>query len=164
MIERNINPKPRFVTLTLSPSTGAFAGAPFASLHRQSLFLFPQDSIIHYAMVNSTLVANGVGAQVAAALSYNQGTTPITPNLGVALDNFQEDIVWRDEILNPAAGVMTVSKSAQIMFNEFFCHTGTGFGLYVNGLSGNANVNVSIAFNPIAEWVNFREPTTGARI
>ena len=26
------------------------------------------------------------------------------------------------------------------------------------------NVNATIAFNPIAEWVNFREPTSGARI
>jgi hypothetical protein len=50
------------------------------------------------------------------------------------------------------------------MMNEFFCHTGTGFGLYVNGLSGNVNVSATIAFNPIAEWVNFREPTAGARI
>ena len=26
------------------------------------------------------------------------------------------------------------------------------------------NINATIAFNPIAEWVNFREPTSGARI
>jgi hypothetical protein len=50
------------------------------------------------------------------------------------------------------------------MMNEFFVHTGTGIGIYVNGLSGNANINATISFNPIAEWVNFREPTTAARI
>lgn len=165
MIQRNINPKPRFVTLICSvPSTGAFVGVPLATLQRQSFFRFPQDSIIHYISVSSTFSANGAAAQVIGALSYNQGADSIQPNLGAGLDNFQDDIVWRDELLNPAAGVVTTSKFSQIMMNEFFCHTGTGFGIYVNGLNGNANISATIAFNPIAEWVNFREPTYGARI
>ena len=165
MIERNINPKPRFVTLISSvPSTGAFVGAPLATLHRQSFFRFPQDSIIHYISVSSTFSVNGAAAQAVAALSYNQGALSIQPTLGAGLDNFQDDIIWRDELLNPAAGQVTVSKFSQIMMNEFFCHTGTGFGIYVNGLNGNANISATISFNPIAEWVNFREPTAGARI
>ena len=165
MIERNINPKPRFVTLISSvPSTGAFVGVPLATLHRQAFFQFPQDSIIHYISVSSTFSVTGVTGQAIAALSYNQGALSIQPTLGVGLENFQDEIIWRDELLNAAAGVATVSKFSQILMNEFFCHTGTGFGIYVNGLSGNANVNATIAFNPIAEWVNFREPTYGARI
>lgn len=165
MIQRNINPKPRFVTLISSvPSTGAFVGAPLATLHKQAFFRFPQDSIIHYISVNSTFSVNGAAAQAVAALAYNQGADSIQPTLNAGFPNFQDDIVWRDELLNPAAGVATVSKSMQIMMNEFFCHTGTGFGIYVNGINGNANINATIAFNPIAEWVNFREPTSGARI
>jgi hypothetical protein len=35
--------------------------------------------------------------------------------------------------------------------------------VYVNGLAGNVNINATIAFNPVAEWVNFREPTIGIR-
>lgn len=165
MIERNINPKPRFVTLISSvPSTGTFVGAPLATLHKQSFFRFLQDSIIHYISVNSTFTVNGAFSQAVAALSYNQGADSIQPTLNPGFPNFQDDIVWRDELLNPVAGVITTSKSMQIMMNEFFCHTGTGFGIYVNGINGNVNVNVTIAFNPIAEWVNFREPTAGARI
>jgi hypothetical protein len=50
------------------------------------------------------------------------------------------------------------------MMNEFFAHTDTGIGIYVNGVNANININATIAFNPIAEWINFREPTSGARI
>jgi hypothetical protein len=165
MIERSINPKPRFVTLTASvPSTGAFVGAPLATLYRASFFRFPQDSIIHYVSINSTFLANGAASQVIGAIAYGQGQDNIGFILGAGLGNTTDEIIWRDEVLNPAAGVVTADKSTQIMFNEFFCHTGTGFGIYVNGLSGNANINATIAFNPIAEWVNFREPTIGARI
>jgi hypothetical protein len=66
--------------------------------------------------------------------------------------------------LNPIAGLVSDSKSNQIMMNEFFVHTDTGIGIYVNGINANININATIAFNPIAEWVNFREPTSGARI
>ena len=165
MIQRNINPKPRFVTLTASvPSTGAFVGAPLATLHRASFFRFPQDSIIHYVSINSTFLANGVASQVIGAIAYGQGQDNIGFNLGAGIDNTTDEIIWRDELLNPVAGVVTADKSTQIMMNEYFVHTGTGIGIYVNGSSGNANINATIAFNPIAEWVNFREPTVGARI
>ena len=165
MIQRNINPKPRFVTLTASvPSTGAFVGAPLATLHRASFFRFPQDSIIHYVSINSTFLANGAFSQVIGAIAYGQGQDNIGFNLGAGLDNTADEVIWRDELLNPVAGVVTADKSTQIMMNEYFVHTGTGIGIYVNGSNGNANINATIAFNPIAEWVNFREPTTGARI
>ena len=165
MIQRNINPKPRFVTLTASvPSTGAFVGAPLATLFRASFFRFPQDSIIHYVSINSTFLANGAFSQVIGAIAYGQGQDNIGFNLGAGIDNTADEVIWRDELLNPVAGVVTADKSTQIMMNEYFVHTGTGIGIYVNGLSGNANLNATIAFNPIAEWVNFREPTTGARI
>jgi hypothetical protein len=165
MIQRNINPKPRFVTLTASvPSTGAFVGAPLATLFRASFFRFPQDSIIHYVSINSTFLANGAFSQVIGAIAYGQGQDNIGFNLGAGLDNTADEVIWRDELLNPVAGVVTADKSTQIMMNEYFVHTGTGIGIYVNGSNGNANINATIAFNPIAEWVNFREPTTGARI
>jgi hypothetical protein len=165
MIQRSINPKPRFVTLISSvPNTGTFVGVPLATLHKQAFFQFPQDSIIHYISVNSTFAVSGAFSQAIAAISYNQGADSIQPTLGAGLANFQDDIIWRDELLNPAATSLITSKSMQIMMNEFFCHTGTGFGIYVNGVNGNVNVNATIAFNPIAEWVNFREPTAGARI
>jgi hypothetical protein len=165
MIQRNINPKPRFVTLTASvPSTGVFVGAPLATLWKASFFRFPQDSIVHYISINSTFLASGAASQVIGAVAYGQGQDNIGFNLGAGVDNTSEEILWRDELLNPAAGIVTADKSTQIMMNEFFVHTGTGIGVYVNGLSGNANINATISFNPIAEWVNFREPTVGARI
>ena len=165
MIQRNINPKPRFVTLTASvPSTGAFVGVPLATLFKAAFFRFPQDSIIHYISINSTFLASGAASQVIGAVAYGQGQDNIGFTFGAGLDNTSEEILWRDELLNPAAGIVTADKSTQIMMNEFFVHTGTGIGVYVNGLSGNANINATISFNPIAEWVNFREPTVGARI
>jgi hypothetical protein len=165
MIERNINPKPRFVTLTAStPNTGAFVGVPLATLWRASFFRFPQDSIVHYISINSTFLASGAFSQVIGAVAYGQGQDNIGFPFGAGLDNTTDEILWRDELLNPAAGIVTADKSTQIMMNEFFVHTGTGIGVYVNGLSGNANINATISFNPIAEWINFREPTSGARI
>lgn len=165
MIERNINPKPRFVTLIASvPSTGAFVGAPLATLYKAAFFRFQQDSIIHYISINSTFLANGAASQVIGAIAYGQGQENIGVNLGSGLNNTADDVLWRDELLNPVAGVVTADKSTQIMMNEYFVHTGTGIGIYVNGSNGNANINATIAFNPIAEWINFREPTIGARI
>lgn len=164
MIQRNINPKPRFVTLTSGPSTGALVGVPLATLYRAAFFRFPQDSIIHYVMVNSTLTANGALSQAIGAVAYGQGEQNIGETFNPGLDNFTDNVIWRDELLNPVAGILTDSKSNQIMMNEFFVHTGTGFGIYVNGINASVNINATIAFNPIAEWVNFREPTAGARI
>jgi hypothetical protein len=164
MIERNINPKPRFVTLTSGPSTGALVGVPLATLYKAAFFRFPQDSIIHYVMVNSTFTANGALSQAIGAIAYGQGNQTIGDTLNPGLNNFTDNVIWRDELLNPIAGVIANSKSVQIMMNEFFAHTDTGLGIYVNGINATTNINATIAFNPIAEWVNFREPTSGARI
>jgi hypothetical protein len=161
MIQRTINPKPRFVTLV---SALPFVGAPLGTLHRTAFFNFPQDSVIHYASINSTFSIDGAFAQVTGAVAYGQNETTITSILGAGLENFSDGIIWRDELLNPAAGTISDSKSNQIMFNEFFVHAGTIIGIYANGIGGNARINATIAFNPIAEWVNFREPTSGARI
>jgi hypothetical protein len=164
MIERSINPKPRFVTLTSNPSTGALVGVPLATLYNAAFFRFPQDSIIHYVMVNSTLTCNGALSQAIGAIAYGQGNQTIGEVFSAGATNFADNIIWRDELLNPAAGVISDSKSNQIVMNEFFVHTDTGIGIYVNGTNASVNINATIAFNPIAEWINFREPTIGARI
>jgi len=164
MIQRNINPKPRFVTLTSNPSTGALVGVPLATLYNAAFFRFPQDSIIHYVMVNSTLTCNGALSQAIGAIAYGQGNQTIGEVFSAGATNFADNVIWRDELLNPAAGVISDSKSNQIVMNEFFVHTDTGIGIYVNGINASVNINATIAFNPIAEWVNFREPTIGARI
>jgi hypothetical protein len=165
MIQRNINPKPRFVTLTASvPSTGAFVGVPLATLWKTASFRFIEDSIMHSMMINSTLVANGAASLATAAITYGAGSPSITFILGTDLTNNTETVIWRDNLQNPAAGVLSDGKSTQFMFNEFFVHAGTEITVYVNGLSGTLDVNAAISFNPIAEWINFREPTVGARI
>lgn len=164
MINRNINPKPRFVTLTSGPSTGALVGVPLATLNKAAFFRFPQDSIIHFVMVNSILTATGALAQAIGAIAYGQGDNTIGFDLNAGADNATDNIIWRDEFINPGAGTISEGKSTQIIMNEFFVHTGTGFGIYVNGINAAVNINATIAFNPIAEWVNFREPTHGARI
>jgi hypothetical protein len=113
MIQRNINPKPRFVTLTSGPSTGALVGVPLATLYKAAFFRFPQDSIIHYVMVNSTLTSNGALSQAIGAVAYGQGDQTIGDNLSAGLDNFTDNIIWRDEVLNPIAGVISEGKSTQ---------------------------------------------------
>jgi hypothetical protein len=164
MIQRNINPKPRFLTLTSNANTGALVGVPLATLYKAAFFRFPQDSIIHYVMVNSTLTVNGAFAQAIGVVAYGQGDQTFGENFNAGFPNFTDNVIWRDELLNPIAGLVSDSKSNQIMMNEFFVHTDTGIGIYVNGINANININATIAFNPIAEWVNFREPTSGARI
>lgn len=165
MVQRNINPKPRFVTLTASvPSTGAFVGVPLATLWKTASFKFTEDSIMHSMLINSTLVANGAASQATAAITYGNPADSLTFILGAGISNATETVLWRDQLQNPAAGVLSDGKSTQFMFNEFFVHAGTSITLYVNGLSGLLDVNAAISFNPIAEWVNFREPTIGARI
>lgn len=165
MIQRNINPKPRFVTLTASvPSTGILVGVPLATLWKTANFKFTEDSIMHSMLINSTMVANGAASQVTAAITYGNAADSITFIQGAGLTNTTETVLWRDQLQNPAAGVLSDGKSTQFMFNEFFVHAGTSITLFVNGLSGLIDVNAAISFNPIAEWVNFREPTIGARI
>lgn len=161
MIQRTINPKPRFVTLI---SSQPFVGAPLGTLHRTAFFNFPQDSVIHYASINSTFSVDGAFAQVTGAVTYGRGETTISTILGAGLGNFEDGLLWRDELLNPAAGTLSDSKSNQIVLNDVFVHAGTIIAIYVNGLNGNARINATIAFNPLAEWINFREPTFGARI
>ena len=164
MIQRNINPKPRFVTLTSNPSTGALVGIPLATLFNAAFFRFPQDSIIHYVMVNSTLTCNGAFSQAIGVLAYGQGNQTFGENFVAGEPNFADSVLWRDELLNPAAGILSDSKSSQITMNEFFVHTDSSIGIYVNGINASVMINATIAFNPIAEWVNFREPTSGARV
>jgi len=161
MIQRTINPKPRFLTLIAAQP---FVGAPLGTLHRAAFFRFPQDSVMHYVSINSSFSIDGAFAQVTGAVAYGQNETSITSVIGAGLENSTDGIIWRDELLNPAAGTLSDSKSNQIMLNEFFVHAGTLVGIYVNGIGGNARINATIAFNPIAEWVNFREPTSGARV
>ena len=129
-----------------------------------AFFNFPQDSVIHYASINSTFSVDGAFAQVTGALTYGRGETTISTILGAGLENFEDGVLWRDELLNPAAGTVSDSKSNQITLNDVFVHAGTIVAIYANGQNGNARINATIAFNPIAEWINFREPTIGARI
>ena len=164
MIQRTINPKPRFVTLTSGPSTGSLVGAPLATLFNAAFFRFPQDSIIHYVLVNSTLTCNGAASQAIGAIAYGQGNQTIGENFSAGGTNFLDAVLWRDEVLNPAAGVISEGKSTQIILSEFFVHSDTGIGIFVNGINASVNINATIAFNPIAEWINFREPTIGVRI
>ena len=139
-------------------------GVPLATLFNAAFFRFPQDSIIHYVMVNSTLTCNGAASQAIGAIAYGQGNQTIGEVFGTGLNNFADSVLWRDELLNPAAGVISDSKSNQIVMNEFFVHTDSSIGIYVNGINASVMINATIAFNPIAEWVNFREPTSGARV
>jgi hypothetical protein len=164
MIQRNINPKPRFVTLTSNVSTGVLVGVPLATLYNAAFFRFPQDSIIHYVMVNSTLTCNGAASQAIGAIAYGQGNKTIGESFNAGFPNFTDAIIWRDEVLNPIAGVISEGKSTQIILNEFFVHTDSSIGIYVNGINASVNINATISFNPIAEWINFREPTVGVRI
>ena len=139
-------------------------GIPLATLFNAAFFRFPQDSIIHYVMVNSTLTCNGAFSQAIGVLAYGQGNQTFGESFNAGATNFADSVLWRDELLNPAAGILSDSKSSQITMNEFFVHTDSSIGIYVNGINASVLINATIAFNPIAEWVNFREPTTGARI
>ena len=104
-------------------------GVPLATLFNAAFFRFPQDSIIHYVMVNSTLTCNGALSQAIGSVVYGQGNQTIGEVFSAGAPNFADGVLWRDELLNPAAGVISDSKSNQIVLNEFFVHTDTGIGI-----------------------------------
>ena len=165
MTQRLIHPKPRFVTLVASvPSTGTLVGAPYATLWKAAFFRFTEDVVMHSMLINSTLTANGAASLAIGAVAFNQGQSNIGLSLDPANPNAFDEILWRDQLQNPAAGIISDGKSTQFMFNDFFCHTGTGIGIYVNGITSTLDINATISFNPLSEWVNFREPTSGVRI
>lgn len=118
--------------------------------------------MLHRVTINSNITCNGALAQKIAAVAYNQGENA----LGVIQTSQPwPGIIWADDLLNPAAGTILSSKSVSIDMQDIFIHAGTGIALYANGIgTGNINVNVSIIYNPIAEWVNFREPTIGVKL
>ncbi|NBO53135.1 MAG: hypothetical protein EBU84_00760 [Actinobacteria bacterium] len=158
-MDRIINPKARFVTISCNTPG---AGAPIDTLNRQSFFKFDQDSVLHRITINSNIVCNGALSQKLAAVAYNQGENSV----GV-IQSAQPwpGLIWVDDLLNPVAGTILSAKSVSIDMRDIFVHSNTGIGIYANGIgAGNINVNVSIIYNPIAEWVNFREPTIGVRL
>ena len=156
---RSINPKHRFVTISCNT---AGAGVPLATLARQSFFRFDQDSVIASVTVSSNITLNGALSQAIAAVAYNQGDNSV----GVNLPDPTLAIMWMDEALNPVAGLTTFSKAVSLSFDPFLATSGTSIGLYANGLGANRsiNVSVSIAYSPLSEWVNFREPRVAVHL
>ena len=158
-MDRLINPKVRFITISCNTPG---AGAPIDSLNRQSFFRFDQDSVLHRITINSNITCSGALAQKIAAVAYNQGENSV----GV-VQSAQPwpGLIWSDDLLNPVAGTILSSKSVSIDMHDIFVQSGTGIGIYANGIgTGNININVSFTYNPIAEWVNFREPTAGVKL
>lgn len=156
---RAVIPKPRFATISCNT---AGVGVPLATLARQAFFKFDQDSVITSVTINSNITLNGALAQAIVAVAYNQGENSV----GVVLPDPTLAVMWMDETLNPVAGLNTFSKSVQLKFDGFLATSQTSIGLYANGLGANRsiNANVSIAYSPFSEWVNFREPRVAVRV
>ena len=151
MIERMINPKPRFVTLS---ANSAGSGAPLATLLRQSFFAFDQDSLIHSITINSNFVCSGALSQLIGAVAFSDSTT-----ISVSLPNVTQTALWIENLLNPAAGVISASKSVFIDLDRYFAKSNTQISCYLNGIGGvqNGTINATVSFNTVEEWKNFKE-------
>ena len=149
----SITPKPRFFNLSL--------GVNNLSLFNSAKFTFPEDAVLRYMTIVTSSSTNGV-ASVFMAVAFNApdilGSTAI-PNEGVIYaDSFATTLAV-------GANEMNSSKSTSIHTQDMFTKANETILTRIVGTGTFTGfIDISIAFNPIAEWVNFREPTIGARI
>jgi hypothetical protein len=95
------------------------------------------------------------------ALAFNAPNIPgsnVIPTDGVIYaDSFAPT-------LSVGATEMNASKSTSIHTQDMFVKANeTILARIVGTGTFSSFIDVSIAFNPISEWVNFREPTIGVR-
>lgn len=153
MIERIINPKPRFITL--SGEAGS-TGTP-TTMSRLSTFSFPQDSLVHSVTINSNLLCDGAGAECDSAVAF---TDSLTFSNSVSLTEVRENAIWIESLLNPMAGTITASKSVFIDLYKYFAKANSQVNCYISangGITRRCSVNATVSFNTIEEWKNFKE-------
>jgi len=153
MIERIINPKPRFVTL--SGEAGGTGSA--ATMQRLSTFRFDQDSLINSITINSNFLCSGAGSEVSSAVAF---TDAISFSNSVSLTEVRENAVWLESLINPIAGTITSSKSVFIDLKKYFAKGNSQLNCYmsaINGATRRGQVNATVSFNTVEEWKNFKE-------
>lgn len=153
MIERIINPKPRFVTL--SGEAGSAGSA--TTMERLSTFRFDQDSLIHSITINSNFFCSGAGSEVSSAVAFTDATSFSN---SVSLTEIRENAVWIESLLNPIAGTITSGKSVFIDLKKYFAKSNSQLNCYltaINGVTRRGQVNATVSFNTLQEWKNFKE-------
>ena len=149
----SITPKPRFFNLSLAVSN--------LSLFNSAKFTFPEDAVLRYMTVVASSSTNGIGS-VLMAVAFNApdiAGSNVIPNDGVIYaDSFAPTLAVGATEMNASKATYIDTQDMFIKANETILTRIVGTGTF------SSFIDISIAFNPISEWVNFREPTVAVRI
>ena len=151
----SVTPKPRFFNLSLNVNN--------LSLTNSAKFVFPESAILRYITVVTSSSVNGPLGSASMTLSFNTPDVPGATNLPV------DGVIYADSFvptLAIGAGVEVNGTKATyidtqdmlIGASEFMIARIVGTGTFVG------TIDAAIAFNPLSEWINFREPTVAVRI
>ena len=151
----SVTPKPRFFNPSLRVNN--------LSLTNSARFVFPESAILRYITVVTSNSVNGPLGSVGMSLSFNTPNVPGATNLPVDGVIYGESFV---PTLAIGAGVEVNGTKATYIdcqdmlvgASEFLIARIVGTGTFVGA------IDAAIAFNPLSEWINFREPTTAVRI
>lgn len=155
MNNRPITPKPRFFNLTLRANQ--------LSLTNSSKFTFPEDGILRFINIVTSTATNGPLSSIGLTLSFN------TPDLDGATTLPVSGVIYGDSMVPttaiPAGTEIVGTKATYLDTQHLFVGAGEfliariiGTGTFVG------SIDAAIAFSPLTEWVNFREPTVAVRI
>jgi len=151
----SVTPKPRFFNLSLRVNN--------LSLTNSAKFVFPESAILRYITAVVSSSTNGPLSSVGMTLSFN------TPDIAGATNLPVDGVIYADSFvptLGVGAGIELNGNKATyidtqdmlIGASEFVIARIVGTGTFTG------TIDASIAFNPLSEWINFREPTTAVRI
>lgn len=151
----SVTPKPRFRNLNLNVNN--------LSLTNSARFVFPEDAILRYITISASISTNGPLSNAGLTLSFN------TPDVAGAINLPVDGVIYADSFvptlgvgagveLNGTKSVYIDTQDMLVGANEFLLARIVGFGTFTGV------IDACIAFNPLSEWINFREPTTAVRI
>lgn len=151
----SVTPKPRFFNLSLNVNN--------LSLTNSNKFVFPESAILRYITVVTSSSTNGPLGSVNMSLSFN------TPDVAGATNLPVDGVIYADSFtptLGVGAGVeLNGSKATYIDTQDMLIGASEFLIARIIGTGTFTGViDASIAFNPLSEWINFREPTSAVRI
>jgi hypothetical protein len=151
----SVTPKPRFFNLSLNVNN--------LSLTNSAKFVFPESAILRYITVVTSSSTNGPLGSINMALAFNApdiaGATFVPVDGVIYADSFTPTLgVGAGVELNGTKATYIDTQDMLIGASEFILARIIGTGTFTGVL------DASIAFNPLSEWINFREPTSGVRI
>jgi hypothetical protein len=150
-----VTPKPRFFDLALRVNQ--------LSLANSAKFTFPEDGVLRFITIVTSTATNGPLSSVGMTLSFN------TPDLAGATDLPVNGVIYGDSMVpttaTPAGAEIVGTKATYLDTQDLFVGAGDFLIARITGTGTfTGNIDAAIAFSPLSEWVNFRQPTSAVRI